>query len=571
MTPEKLNVNIRSKSWETPSACSFRIALPQTYANHYKVLPGQYLSLEVTDRQGNVHVREYSITHSDAQSVSICVKRVPNGLVSNLLCDHFEPGDTLSITYPKGDFTLSEKDLNTHKNLVFITGGSGITPVLSMIKEAIDKEFSGKIYLVYGNVAEAEIIFFEALQNLKTDRCEFIFVLDQAHAAWTGERGQLTENRIADIFRKYAIPTAKTLFFTSGPYRVIENVKSVLAAQKVKPDQIRTETFFVSANVDALSKETHTIEIRWRNSSYSVAVSPGETILEAGLKAGIPLTHRCKTGNCGTCAGHLSAGEIYTPLTRDANSKEILTCQSYPLNDSVKVTLDKSRLYQWVSNRNLGIAVSAVLAFFLFQFFSAPTAAEYLAKGPLNTGHETLECASCHRPAPGSTRQQLQFNTRAFLGFNDSDYADFGNLPVASENCLECHNRPNDRHPTHRFMEPRFAEAREAIHPESCISCHQEHHGQRITITPLDYCVNCHRDIEIKDDPLETSHASLIEQEQWNTCLQCHDFHGNHVFEVPDKIRDTIPLQAIKDYAAGKSDPYGELKVYIADSILKTR
>jgi ferredoxin-NADP reductase len=571
MSSKKLNTSLLSKDWETPSACSFRLALPQADEDRYKALPGQYLSLEVSDAQGIAHVREYSITHSDAQSVSICVKRVPNGLVSNLLCDHFEPGDSILITYPKGDFTLSEKDLNAYENLVFITGGSGITPIFSMLSHAIDKEYEGKIYLIYGNTSEDEIIFHQSLQNLKTSHCEFIFVLDEANAAWNGETGQLTENRIADIFRKYTIPIAKTLFFTSGPYRVIENVKSVLAAQMVKPAQLKTETFFVSANLDEISKVSHNIEMTWGNSPQTVVVSPGETILEAGLKAGIPLAHRCKTGNCGTCAGHLTAGEIYTPLRRDANSKEILTCQSYPLNDAVKVSLDKSRLYQWISNRNLGIAVSAVLAFFLFQFFSAPTAAEYLAKGPLNTGHETLECASCHRPAPGSTRQQLQFNARAFLGVTASDYTDFGNLPVASENCLECHNRPNDRHPTHRFMEPRFAEAREAIHPESCISCHQEHHGQRITITPLDYCMNCHRDIEIKDDPLEPSHASLIAQESWNTCLQCHDFHGNHTYEVPERMQDTISIKKLMEYAEGGEDPYGDLKLYIADSILKTR
>lgn len=571
MTPEKIPVQILTKTWQTPSACSFTFKIPDTFAHRFSVFPGLYISLEVTDAQGIPHIREYSITHSDAQSVSICVKRVPSGLVSNLLCDHFEAGATISITYPKGDFTLREEDLNSHENLVFITGGSGITPIFSMLNYAVEKNFGGKIYLVYGSTSEAEIIFHEALQNFKSARCKFIFVLNEANISWHGEIGILSEQMISKLFGKYEIPYNNTLFFTSGPYQFIKNVKSHLAANRVEETTIRTETFFVSVNLDALSKVTHTIEITWGNSSHSVAVSPGETILEAGLKAGIPLAHRCKTGNCGTCVGHLSEGKIYTPLTRDSNSKEILTCQAYPLNDSVRVTLDKSRLYQWVSNRNLGIAVSAVLAFFLFQFFSAPAAAEYLAKGPLNTGHEALECASCHKPAPGNTRQQLQFNTRAFLGFTDSDYTDFGNLPVASENCLECHNRPNDRHPTHRFMEPRFAEAREAIHPESCISCHQEHHGQRITITPLDYCMNCHRDIEIKDDPLETSHASLIEQEQWNTCLQCHDFHGNHVFEVPDQIRDTIPLQAIKDYAAGKSDPYSELKVYIADSILKTR
>ncbi|MFM1877336.1 MAG: hypothetical protein RLZZ241_202, partial [Bacteroidota bacterium] len=222
-----------------------------------------------------------------------------------------------------------------------------------------------------------------------------------------------------------------------------------------------------------------------------------------------------------------------------------------------------------LSNRNLAIAAGMVLAFFLFQFFRAPAQEIYLAKGPMNTGHANLKCADCHKEASGTSRQQLQYNAKVFLTLSDADYVYFGNLPVTPNECLACHNRPNDNHPTHRFMEPRFADARKAIHPESCISCHQEHHGKRITITPMDYCMNCHRDIEIKNDPLDPSHASLIEQEQWSTCLQCHDFHGNHIFEVPTQFSDTIPIKALLDYADGKEDPYGELKEYIADSILR--
>lgn len=567
MTPEKIPVQILFKIWETPGACRLTLKVPKDF----RAIPGQYVTLGVADKSGIVHRRQYSITHFGSGTLSICVKGVPGGLVSNVLCDDCNPGDFVTLEGPEGDFILVERQLRDSKNLVFVTGGSGITPVYAIIRAAIEQEYTGKIYLVYGSVSESEIIFYEALKSLKTPNCEFIFAIDEDTPNWAGETGQLTEDKISEIFDKYHIPYQNTSFFTSGPYRVIENVKSHLESKRVKDSDIHSETFFVVANTEDLPTESHIVELIANNKKEIITVSPGTTILDAALQAGIPIAHRCKNGGCKTCVGRLTAGEIYTPMKRDSDSTEILTCQSYPLDDSVQINLNQSRTRKLLSNRNLAIAASMVLAFFLFQFFSAPAAAEYLAKGPLNTGHETLECASCHKPAPGNTRQQLQFNTRAFLGFTDSDYTDFGNLPVASENCLECHNRPNDRHPTHRFMEPRFAEAREAIHPESCISCHQEHHGQRITITPLDYCMNCHRDIEIKDDPLETSHASLIEQEQWNTCLQCHDFHGNHVFEVPDQIRDTIPLQAIKDYAAGKSDPYSELKVYIADSILKTR
>jgi hypothetical protein len=140
---------------------------------------------------------------------------------------------------------------------------------------------------------------------------------------------------------------------------------------------------------------------------------------------------------------------------------------------------------------------------------------------------------------------------------------DFGTQDVTVKNCLGCHDRPNDRHPTYRFSEPRFKEAIAIINTTSCITCHAEHNGERVTVAKINYCVNCHQDLEVENDPVDIPHATLIVNKQWSTCIQCHDFHGNHKYEVPTKLKDTIPLSAIKAYTKGGKDPFGTNKKYI--------
>ena len=184
-------------------------------------------------------------------------------------------------------------------------------------------------------------------------------------------------------------------------------------------------------------------------------------------------------------------------------------------------------------------------------------------RGPMIPGHETLSCQSCHLPAPGTMRQQIQANLRYWAGLRTTA-APFQHLPVTNETCLACHLRPRDNHPVYRFTEPRFAAARVALQPQFCTSCHGEHQGARVTSNST-FCVNCHAELTLKTDPLvDTSHAALIAAEDWDSCLTCHDFHGNHV--MPQKVRrvEQIPLTAVLAYFQKAPSPYGEQRFYQA-------
>jgi len=208
---------------------------------------------------------------------------------------------------------------------------------------------------------------------------------------------------------------------------------------------------------------------------------------------------------------------------------------------------------------SLGATAGAICLLVLFL----PGQENFHVRGPMNTGHEGCACESCHKPAPGTLRQQLQANVRYLMGQRKASVP-FGHEDVTTEICLDCHERPNDRHPVFRFFEPRFAEAREAIQPHLCTSCHREHAGERVTLRDAGYCVTCHEETKLKKDPLDISHERLIAGDRWQTCLGCHDWHGNHVMKTKTKVDQAFTPVQIQAYFKGGPSPYPEKKQYQA-------
>ncbi|MEJ7600756.1 MAG: cytochrome c3 family protein [Kofleriaceae bacterium] len=205
--------------------------------------------------------------------------------------------------------------------------------------------------------------------------------------------------------------------------------------------------------------------------------------------------------------------------------------------------------------RGIGIATGLTFGVVMVTCLGASGSEQFHAKGPMNSGHADLACESCHREAAGTSRQQLQNAARELFGL-ESVAVDVGFRPVENANCNTCHEQKDDRHPSFRFLEPRFAEARAAIHPETCTSCHAEHAGKRVTIAETTYCRNCHTDTVLEKDPLDVSHRTLIADGRWETCLGCHDYHGNHTFEPPHRVKDVIPHVVIERYFEGGVSPY---------------
>lgn len=215
-----------------------------------------------------------------------------------------------------------------------------------------------------------------------------------------------------------------------------------------------------------------------------------------------------------------------------------------------------------LQRRYIGLFLGSGFSLIILYFLSLSPAEGFHQAGPINPGHENLTCTDCHKRAPGTFRQQVQANVRYTLGMRETP-VDVGFASVSNEVCLDCHDRPNERHPVFRFLEPRFAEARETIAPQFCTSCHMEHEGKRVSVEPT-YCQHCHEDLVLKNDPITIPHVQLVQDKRWDTCLGCHDFHGNHVMETRTDVADIIDMATIKGYFEHADNPYSKVKVFEA-------
>lgn len=210
-----------------------------------------------------------------------------------------------------------------------------------------------------------------------------------------------------------------------------------------------------------------------------------------------------------------------------------------------------------------GYLFAGIIVLIIAAFILMPRYAWLHAAGPMNTGHEDLVCEDCHQPAAGSLRQELQANVQFVLG-NRSHPAQVGFRPVTNRDCQHCHDRPSDRHPVSRFLEPRFTKARAAIAPHKCASCHREHQGKRVTTVSQGYCSNCHQKLKLRKEKINVAHAELVKQKRWQTCMGCHDFHGNHRMNVRTRLENIINEKQIQDYFNGGDDPYSDKKIHKA-------
>jgi ferredoxin-NADP reductase len=270
--------------------------------------PGQFLTFQWTI-EGHRVTRSYTISSSPVHEnyVEITPKRMENGCVSVFLNERAEPGLTVEASGPYGRFYFDE---TVHKSIVLIAAGSGITPMISMLRYIDDLEVAAPVTLLYCVRTGADIIFENELVRLSKSLPKFKYevCLSKPDPAWKGRSGRLTEELVSRNVTDLDSPT----FFLCGPKGFMDNARQILSTLGVSQDQILQESFGESKQTtESRSRESRPAQtVVFMHSQKVCQASDGSTLLDLAERNGVQLPYGCRQGLCGTCATRVLSGTV---------------------------------------------------------------------------------------------------------------------------------------------------------------------------------------------------------------------------------------------------------------------
>jgi ring-1,2-phenylacetyl-CoA epoxidase subunit PaaE len=350
--PHYHDLKVKAIVQETKDAISIAFEQPDKKLLYKS---GQFLTLIVPVAGKEVR-RAYSLCSSPFvdQDLVVMVKRVDKGLMSNWLPDNLEIGNKLKVMEPMGQFTTEYKKENK-RHLILFAGGSGITPMMSIIKSILSQEPDSICSLIYCNRDIDSIIFkseFEKMQTSDEGRLHVIHILDNAPMNWQGYSGLLNHDMLKKLLER--IPDwgiDKTTYLMCGPEGMMKNVEVLLAELHIPKDKIHKESF-VTGVLDKEKKETpatteykaREVTIRYDGQEYKVIVPPDRAILETALDQGIDLPFSCQSGLCTACRGKALSGKVKLDEEEGLSQSErdegyVLTCVGHPMTDDVVIEI----------------------------------------------------------------------------------------------------------------------------------------------------------------------------------------------------------------------------------------
>lgn len=342
---------------ETSEAKSIRFHVPQELRQVFAFKPGQHLTLRA-DIDGEDVRRTYSLCVAPQDGeLKVTVKRIAGGAFSNWANDNLKPGDAVQVMAPLGSFTWNFDP--AHRNhYVGFAGGSGITPVISILKTALLTEPESRFTLFYGNRDSSSVIFLEALARLKNrfmGRLQVHHFLAEEAEDIELFNGMLDRDKCNEILEAFIDPAEVTAFFICGPGPMMDAAEAALLDRAVLPDRILIERFTagrppaaVEAHMQQLQSQAQgltmlvTLDGRKRRVAFDAVAG---NILDSARASGLPAPYACKAGVCATCRARVVSGEVEMAARYGLSDEEVaagyvLTCQSVPKGAGVEVDYD---------------------------------------------------------------------------------------------------------------------------------------------------------------------------------------------------------------------------------------
>jgi ring-1,2-phenylacetyl-CoA epoxidase subunit PaaE len=352
------SLRVKKVEKETEDCVSIEFEVPDELKDTFQFTQGQNLTIKKL-LNGEELRRNYSICTSPFDNqLKVAVKKVEGGIFSTYANEELKEGDFLEVLPPTGKF-YTQLNPSQRKNYVAFAAGSGITPILSIIKSTLLTEPKSRFTLVYGNRTKNAIIFKEELEALKDkfiDRFRLYHVLSREKTDAEINYGRIDIAKLELLFGKLIDAQTCDEFFLCGPEEMIFCIKGYLEGRGVAADKIHFELFTVPGQQTAIGKrQTETVADEGAKAKVSVKLDgilfdfdlnyEGESILDAALKQGADLPYACKGGVCTTCKAKLTEGSVSMDVNWGLEPDEvkkgyILTCQSHPTTAKIVVDFD---------------------------------------------------------------------------------------------------------------------------------------------------------------------------------------------------------------------------------------
>ena len=339
---------------ETHDSVSVSFEIESKLANDFKFIPGQYITIKI-NINGEDCRRSYSICSSSNEKLTVAIKKVPNGKMSNFINNKLKTGDFIDVSTPEGNFKLENIDSSNNRKFVAFAAGSGITPILSMIKEIILKERNTQFLLFYSNKTSNDTMFKSEINSLLNDNFSVKYIYTREETDLELYNGRIDENKTTQLLKSEMSFLNADGFYLCGPEEMIFSAKRVLESFDVSNEKINFELF----TTPVLEKEESTSMVNENDFSGSSNVtvicddeevefsldSSGESILDAAMEQDLDVPFSCKGAVCCTCKAKVKTGKVtmdanYALSEQEVDEGYILACQAHPASADVTVDFD---------------------------------------------------------------------------------------------------------------------------------------------------------------------------------------------------------------------------------------
>lgn len=354
-------LRVRAVEPDTQEAVIVSFDVPPELRDQFAFTQGQYLTLR-SNIEGEDLRRSYSICAGvDDGELRVGVRKVHGGVFSNWINAHLRPGDIVNVMAPQGRFFVP-LDPASKRHHVGIAGGSGITPILSIMKTVLAREPMSRFTLIYGNRALQSTMFKEEIGDLKNRYLsrlvlQYVFSDEQTDAPLN--HGMMNREKIAEFLASVVPAAAIDHAFICGPFQMNDEAEAALLVAGVPEERIHIERFGVALPAGAMAggavlhqalpgdAEQARIVIVRDGMQREISFRKGQpSILDAASAAGLEVPYSCTSGVCGTCRAKLIEGEVRMERNFALDKKEVangyvLTCQAHPLTDRVVLSFDE--------------------------------------------------------------------------------------------------------------------------------------------------------------------------------------------------------------------------------------